>query len=156
MGIEIILLMAIIPSAILITYAEEGRFKIGDFFGHCAFMGLIYACIFGAIALVSLMFCDVCDSVIVEEQRIDILSWERYEKDGNNKVDYIFLDDVGYKTETVSESFVYYNQKNEGEEDYIICRSYSFAKDWQDFILFNMFSDTYSIYTVKEKIIYSK
>lgn len=156
MGIEIILLMAIIPIAILITYAEEGRFKIGDFLGNCAFWCLIYACIFGVIAIFSLLFCDVCNSVIVEEQRIDILSWERYEKDGNNKVDYIFLDDVGYKTETVSEHFVYYNQKNEGEEDYIIRRSYGFAKDWQDFILFNMFSDTYSIYTVKEKIIYSK
>ena len=34
--------------------------------------------------------------------------------------------------------------------------SYDFAKDWQDFILLNMFSDTYSIYTVKERIIYSK
>lgn len=156
MGIEIMLLMAIIPIAILITYAEEGCFKIGDFLGNCAFWSLIYACIFGVIALVSLMFCDVCDSVIVEEQRIDILSWERYEKDGYNKIDYIFLDDVGYITETVSESHVYYNQKNEGEEDYIIRRSYGFAKDWQDFILFNMFSDTYSIYTVKEKIIYSK
>lgn len=156
MGIEIILLMAIIPIAILITYAEEGRFKIGYFLGNCAFWSLIYFCIFGVIVLASLLFCDVCDSVIVEEQHINILSWERYEKDGYNKVEYIFLDEVGYKTETISESFVYYNQKNEGEEDYIIRRSYGFAKDWQDFILFNMFSDTYSIYTVKEKIIYSK
>ena len=156
MGIEIVLLMAIIPIAILITYAEEGRFKFGDFIGNCAFWSLVYACIIGAIAVFSLLFCTVVDSVIVEEQRIDILSWERYEKDGNNKVDYIFLDDVGYKTETISESFVYYNQKNEGEEDYIIRRSYGFAKDWHDFLLFNTFSNTYSIYTVKEQIIYSK
>ena len=156
MGIEIILIIAIIPSAILLTYAKDGRFKASTFFTNCASTCLIYACIFGVIALFSLLFCDVCDKVIVEEQRIDILSWERYEKDGHNRVDYIFLDDVGYKTETVSEGFVYYNQKNEGEEDYIIRRSYDFAKDWQDFILLNIFSDTYSIYTVKEKIIYSK
>ena len=156
MGIEVLLLFAVIPCAILVTYAEEGCFKISSYFANCGFMLLLYACAFGGVAVISLIGSETAETAIVEEQRIDILSWERYEEAGNWYVKYIYLDDVGYKTEKKHESHVYYNQKNEGEEDYIIRRSYNYANEIADFFFLNFISDTYSIYTTQEKIIYSK
>lgn len=156
MGIEVLLLFAVIPCAILITYAEEGCFKISSYFANCGFMLLLYACAFCGVAVISLIGGETAETVIAEEQRIDILSWERYEEAGNWYVKYIYLDDVGYKTEKKSEGLVYYNQKNEGEEDYIIRRSYDYANEIADFFFFNFISDTYSIYTTQEHIIYSK
>ena len=63
---------------------------------------------------------------------------------------------IGYKTKKINEGFVYYNQKNEGEEDYVVRRSYDYANEIADFFFFNFISDTYSIYTTQEHIIYSK
>ena len=156
MGIEVLLLFAVIPCAILVTYAEESCFKISSYFANCGFMLLLYACAFGGVAVISLIGSETAETVCVEEQRIDILSWERHDDAGNWYVQYIYLDDVGYKTEKEHESRVYYNQKNEGEEDYIIRRSYNYANEIADFFFLNFISDTYSIYTTQEKIIYSK
>ncbi len=156
MGIEVLLLFAVIPCAILITYAEENCFKVSSYFANCGFMLLLYACAFGGVAVISLIGSETAKTVCVEEQRIDILSWERYDDAGNWYVQYIYLDDVGYKTKKIHESHVYYNQKNEGEEDYIIRRSYDYATEIADFFFFNFISDTYSIYTTQEHIIYSK
>lgn len=156
MGIEVLLLFAIIPCAILITYAEEGCLKISSYFANCGFMLLFYACAFGGVAVFSLIGSETAKTVIAEERRIDILSWERYEDAGNWYVKYIYLDDVGYKTEKKSEGLVYYNQKSEGEEDYIIRRSYDYANEIADFFFLDFISDTYSIYTTQEHIIYSK
>lgn len=156
MGIEVLLLFAIIPCAILITYAEEGHFKISSYFANCGFMLLLYACAFGGVAVISLIGSETAETVCVEEQRIDILSWERYDDAGNWYVQYIYLDDVGYKTKKMHESHVYYNQKNEGEEDYIVRRSYDYANEIADFFFFDFISDTYTVYTTQEHIIYSK
>lgn len=156
MGIEVLLLFAVIPCAILVTYAEEGCFKVSSYFVNCGTLLLLYACVIGGVAVISLIGSETAETVVVEEQRIDILSWERYEEAGNWYVKYIYLDDVGYKTEKKSEGLVYYNQKNEGEEDYIIRRSYDYANEIADFFFLDFISDTYSIYTTQEKIIYSK
>lgn len=156
MGIEVLLLFAVIPCAILITYAEENCFKISSYFANCGVMLLIYICVFGGVAVFSLIGSETAETIVVEEQRIDILSWERCEDAGNWYVKYIYLDDVGYKTEKKNEGLVYYNQKNEGEEDYIIRRSYNYANEIADFFFLNFISDTYSIYTTQEHIIYSK
>ena len=137
MGIEVVLLFAVIPCAILVTYAEEGYLKISSYVVNCATMFLISACVFGGVAVISLIGSETAETAIVEEQRIDILSWERYEEAGNWYVKYIYLDDVGYKTEKKSEGLVYYNQKNEGEEDYIIRRSYNYANEIADFFFLN-------------------
>ena len=55
MGIEVLLLFAVIPCAILVTYAEEGCFKVSSYIANCGFMLLLYACAFGGVAVISLI-----------------------------------------------------------------------------------------------------